>query len=436
MTAEATPAATAPVRERARILLVDDSMLMRKAASKMLGEEFDVVTAVDGDDAWDKIQTDRAIQVVFTDLSMPRMDGYALLRCVRESEDEGTLNMPVIVVTGAENDESARMQALQMGATDFITKPFSSVDLLARARAHANYRRLAKKLEQQITHDALTGLANRAGFLDRLQQDVAFCNRHGQPLTIVRIDIDGFRDLFLKQGKARAEAVIAQVAHELRERVRQEDTAARIGLAGFALALPGGQHDGSRGLIERLRAQFASTPVVVDGRGVSITVTAAVSTPLLGDAPDPAALLDACDARLQLAVRAGGNRVFGDAEARAATPMDAAAEPATPAKPVRVAAAPATAPAAAKPSAVAAVPAPTAKPVAAAKAEPVAAPTTASAAATPGADSIDHALAEVERGMVATVTTRLPALLKRLLPLFRLLNRRQREQLVDFLQKL
>jgi diguanylate cyclase (GGDEF)-like protein len=414
--------------ERARILLVDDSMLMRKAASKMLGEEFDVVTAVDGEDAWAKIQADNSIQVVFTDLSMPKVDGYGLLRFVRGAEDEGTLNLPVIVVTSADDhDDGARKKALDQGATDFITKPFSSIDLLARARAHANYRRIARRLEQQITLDALTGLANKAGFLDRMLQDIALSRRLAQPLTVARIEIDDFRNVFLTHGKQRAEALVRHVAQALHERVRKEDTAARIGLAGFALALPGGAHVGSKGLLERVRSEFAATPFTGDGKPIRFSVSIAVTTPALDPEPTVAGLLDACEQLLQAALRAGGNRVLGDVadvpgvvDALELAPEAAAVLPAQ-AEPVASAtAAPAHAEAKAK-----APPAPAAS----SATEPPTSPPVALV-------SIDQALGRIERGEAQSVLGQLPQLIQRLVPLLRALSARQRGQLVAFLQKL
>jgi two-component system cell cycle response regulator len=403
-----------------RLLLVDDSMLMRKAASKMLGEEFDVATAKDGVDAWEQIQADTSIQVVFTDLSMPRMDGFALLQMVRGSEDEGTLNLPVIVVTGAENDEHARKKALDLGATDFITKPFGSVDLLARARAHANYRRITRKLEQQATVDSLTGLSNKGGFVDRLQQDIAFAYRHAQPLTLVRIDIDRFRDVFLKHGKATAEALVQHVATHLRNALRKEDSAARIGLSGFALSLPGGQYTGSKGLIERLRAQLAAEPPHLGGRPLPFSISAGLLTPWLTATVSVTDLMDACERLVQSATQEGGNRVVGDTTRPPENDAPSDLE-------MRV---------------VQSVtqgdtgPAPAATPSAAGDG---AAQRAASAADQPAADPplpVDEALAQIERGESLVVIPRLPALMKRLLPLFRLLNPRQRAQLVAILQKL
>src|SRR5690606_2612914 len=125
-----------------------------------------------------------SIQVVFTDLSMPELDGYGLLEKIRTCDDAGIAGLPVIVVTGAENDEAAREQALRMGATDFITKPFNSTDLQARASAHADYQRERRTLEAVTTIDRLTGLGNAGFYMGRLKQDLAFAARHLHALSV------------------------------------------------------------------------------------------------------------------------------------------------------------------------------------------------------------------------------------------------------------
>lgn len=362
-----------------RVLVVDDSRLMQKAALKMLGGEFDVITADDGIDGWEKLQADASIQVVFTDLTMPRADGYELLALIRSAAEPGLQGLPVIVVTGAENDESARMKALELGATDFITKPFTTIDLLARARAHANHQRLTRQLQAQATIDAVTGMANKAGFLDRLQQDIAYARRHQQELTLVRIEIDDFRTVFLKHGKEVAEAQLLGVAHLIRARIRREDTAARIGLGGFALSMPAGKADGIAGMVERLRADVAALPPQAAAPGLQVTLTCAVTNPQVQDGQSAQEALDACQARLGAPV---------------APPVSA----------------------------------PSPAPVVAAPAPPATAP--------PLSIPIDPILDEIRHGQTRSAIEKMPLLLNRLLPLLRLLTPNQREHLIRFLQQL
>lgn len=245
-----------------RVLVVDDSRLIQKAIRKMLEHEFDVAAADDGVEAWAIIEVDPAIQVVFSDLDMPRMDGFELLRTIRAATDTRVQELPVIIVTGARDDDAARREALELGATDFITKPFASTDLVARARAHASHQRLTRELRAQTTLDALTGLLNRAGFLQRLQQDISYARRHQQALSLLRLEIDDLRGLFLRHGKEAAERLLTHVAALLRANIRTEDSAARIGLGGFALSLPAVTAEAAQGLLQRLREEvLAGSPL-------------------------------------------------------------------------------------------------------------------------------------------------------------------------------
>lgn len=395
---------------RARILVVDDSRLMRKAAVKMLGEEFDLVTGDDGMDAWAMIEADQGIQVVFTDLNMPRMDGYELLQKIRAADDGGIQGLPVIVVTGAENDEAARMKALGQGATDFISKPFTASDLIARARAHATYRRVTRELQAAITLDPLTGLANRPGFLERLQQDIAYARRHHQPLSLVQIEVDDFRRFFLHCGREAADALTTHIAERLRARIRKEDTGARIGLGSFALSLPGGQETGIIALVDWLCADLAENPPIVEGEPRPVTLLTAVMSPTLDPNMGAREALEAIATRLQPVVAHAG--------------ADPPASPAPEA--VVVAAAEVALPAAAPP--------PPEAPVPVASQTPLPAP--ASPAPVPAeAVRIDEVLEQIRLGQVQDLLPRMPQIIGRILPLLRLLGPKQRAQLIQFLQK-
>lgn len=415
---------------RARILVVDDSKLMRKAALKMLGDEFDVVTGDDGVDAWDQIQRDPGIQVVFTDLNMPRMDGYELLRTIRGAGDAGVQGLPVIVVTGAENDEAARMKALEQGATDFITKPFTTSDLVARARAHATYQRVTRQLQAQVTLDGLTGLANKAGFVDRLRQDLAYARRHQQALCLVRLEIEDFHRFFLHHGRDLAEALVLQIARLLRARIRKEDTAGRVGLGSFALSLPGGQEAGIAGMVARLQDEVRANPPMFEGEAVQVTLHAAVLSPLTDNALSPEEAMDACQARLDVARESGAAVVASPGIPVAPAPSMVASAPVPPpAQAAESEAVPAPAPAPA--------PAASATPATALPGTPPAAtaPPATAPAAPAAPPSIDAALALLQAGRTQELAPQLPAVIGRILPLLRLLGPTQRAQLIQFLQK-
>jgi len=372
-----------------RVLVVDDSKVIRNAARKMLGAEFDVVLAEDGADAWSMLENDASIEVVFTDLIMPGMNGFELLRDIRTAADARLRAMPVIVVTGIEDDEVARVRALELGATDFITKPFTTIDLLARARAHASHQREAAQLRAQTTLDQLTGLPNKAGFLDRLQQDMAYARRHQQELTLVRIEIEDLRSIFLQRGKDTAERLLLQVAKSLRAAIRKEDSAGRIALGGFALSLPAGERQGVERMVARLRAELGEQSAQIAAGTVKFST--GVSRPPLETGLSAQEALDQCQPTL------------ADA---------AGAAPTTP-TPVTIAAAPTAS---------------------SAPAPPAVAPITAPPAAAPVPLLLDPLLVQLERGNPQPAIAGMPLILRRLLPLLRLLSPTQRDGLIRFLQ--
>ncbi len=253
-----------------RVLMVDDSKVIRMAANKILGKDYDVVVAADGEEGWKKLSEDHSIHVVFTDLMMPVLDGLGLLARVRASDDPGIQNLPVIMVTGADNSEELREEALRKGATDFLQKPFNSIDLQARARAHCHYAREALALKKQITVDALTGLNNQQSFLEQLNKDLAFAHRHRQSVAILVADMPDFKSFFMQHGKAAAEAALSQAAQLVRECIRTEDTASRYSFSTLVLSLPSTPVEGAQVLLEKIQAALKNHPVQVGGRALPV----------------------------------------------------------------------------------------------------------------------------------------------------------------------
>jgi two-component system cell cycle response regulator len=376
----------------ARVLIVDDSKSVRNAAGKMLANEFDVATAEDGEEAWAMLGFDPTIQVVFTDLNMPNRNGYELIRSIRTAADARVRGLPIIVVTGVEQDEVARVRSLELGATDFITKPFSSLDLLARARAHANYQQVTQDLRAQVTAEPLTGLANNAGFLARLQQDMAYAQRHEHALSLAILEIENFRELYLKHGKQSAERLLVEFAAYLRESIRKEDTAGRTGLGEFALSLPGGEPAGVARLVAKAQRELlAIASRLSEGRHVVGFRTALIQPHVDGRT------------RGQDALDAARAQLIQSSQAAASVP-------------------PVTAPTL---DSAAHVEAPTQV----AARVPIAAGTSSTLHLDPLLDSLD-------RGDALPARKEMRGVIRRLIPVFRIMTADQRAQLVTFLQRM
>jgi diguanylate cyclase (GGDEF)-like protein len=300
-----------------RILIVDDSRTMRKAMRRLLCQDFDVVEADDGESAWRTLSEDSNIKVVFSDLVMPNLNGFELLRNIRESIHTRINQLPVIIITGHNDDERMHRQAMGLGATDFITKPFDSIQLKARARAYAKYEDTARKLEQaswiietQSTIDPLTGLANALYFREHAPELLSFALRHDKPLAVLRLNIDKYEVLFKKKGKQLAEKVLVNISKIISGSVRHEDTVARVGLSQFAVLMPGADESMARKIAERVHRLMQKTGYRIGNARFRMTMSAGLVCPTLSPDLQFDEVLQVAESRLHNAMAVGGNRLI------------------------------------------------------------------------------------------------------------------------------
>ncbi|MGB5605387.1 MAG: diguanylate cyclase [Gammaproteobacteria bacterium] len=308
--------------DKPRLLIVDDSKVIRVTARKILRDHFETTEAVDGENAWEILSGEETFSMVVTDLTMPRLDGFGLLERIRNSTQPQISNLPVIVITGANDSDTIKERARQAGATDFIGKPFDSVHLLARTQAHASSHSAASTLkkekvtlEEKSLIDPLTGLANETAFMERSYQQLSYAIRHGTSLSMFRLEIDDYGDLFAQYGDNVSELVIKAVTMVLQAAIRQEDTAARIGTARFALLLPGMNNTGIRALAERINRDISSRIIRHEGARIRVTVSIGIASPDIRRNTRFEELLSIGDQRLAHAISQGGNQVvFKDPE--------------------------------------------------------------------------------------------------------------------------
>ena len=295
--------------KKARILIADDSKIDRVTASKILATQFDVVLAEDGEEAWEKICQDTSIQVVFTDLGMPRLDGYGLIQRIRQAEDEGIRNQPVIVITGAAEEEGVRRKVFELGATDFITKPFKSTEILARAEAHASYRRDKESLQKSADVDLLTGTLNRNGLNKQLDKDVSFVNRHAENMAVILFELDNFKAIYKKIGEQAANRIIKQASTILQNAIRKEDSVGRYSVEKFLIVLPMAKAEGVIVLAKRLCERISSFRMTIAGEPFAISMSAGIATARKGNTFTAKGLLHSAEQALINAKAVGPGEV-------------------------------------------------------------------------------------------------------------------------------
>lgn len=322
---------TEAVANKLTILIVDDSRLMRVAARKILKNEFDILEASDGEEAWDVLQASPHISLVMSDLSMPNLDGLGLLKRIRESGSTIVQNLPVIIVTGAEDDDGSKNTALAAGASDFITKPFESVYLLARAKAQAKQQitqqalqtseASKEKLEAASSRDTLTGLDNQRSFVNHVEESLSYARRHRTELALIVVQIEKYKVMFLRRGQQTAEEVLRRTAQVLTQGRRREDKVARITMDTFALLLPSANIIGARRVGEQIHQNLRSQDFDIDGEVVPVRTSLAITCAPINIETTADVLLDDAITRLKQALESGGDCI-GYEDATAPTTPD------------------------------------------------------------------------------------------------------------------
>jgi two-component system cell cycle response regulator len=309
--------------DKLRILVVDDSKVIRKAFSRILGEQYELIEAGDGEEAWDKLEGDDEICAVFTDLNMPHLDGNGLLARIRASEDESLKNIPVILVTAAEDGSENTKSALTAGATDYVLKPFDSVFLQSKAKAHVKPRDKVIDDGKTASMDTLTRLANRTFFMERGEQEMSAANRKKSELALIFMALDDFDKLLDSTEKQLVNGLIRKIGSYMSSEVRLEDTVGRIEKDRFAILLVGCELQNAYNLAERLRHKIRQKTIRHKEQTFKVSVSVGISAlPTNINRTFDMLMLEA-DRRLQEAIKQGGDVVMPKPEGvKKAAPID------------------------------------------------------------------------------------------------------------------
>jgi diguanylate cyclase (GGDEF)-like protein len=252
------------------LLLVDDDAMNRDALARRLARSgYTVLTAESGSAALRMIR-ERRIDAVLLDVMMPGMSGLETLRQLREMRS--VADLPVIMVTAKDQSDDV-VEALDLGANDYVTKPIDFAVALARIRAQVTTRRA----------DPLTGLPNRVLFMDRLDRMLTNGQTAGsQAFAVLFLDLDRFKVINDSLGHAAGDALLVEIAKRLENSLRAADTVARfdgqhtlarMGGDEFTILLDGvGDVERALAIANRLRAAVAR-PVQLQGREIVTSIS-------------------------------------------------------------------------------------------------------------------------------------------------------------------
>ncbi|MBF0306275.1 MAG: diguanylate cyclase [Alphaproteobacteria bacterium] len=290
---------------RQTVLVIDDSLATVRMLGEVLSDLCDVQVATEAAEGIALARTE-APDLVLLDVMMPGMDGYEA--CRRLKADPRTCHVPVIFVTSLD-EEADEAHGLEIGAIDYIVKPFSVPIVRARVRNHLELKRHRDLLESLSSLDGLTEIPNRRRLDEHLDQEWRRCARHGLPLSLLLLDIDHFKPYNDTFGHQAGDDCLRLVAGALRDCARRPgDLVARYGGEEFACVLPGVGGEAARGMAEALREAVADLALPgAEGGTVTVSVGGATIVPDLNT--NPADLIRRADDNLYQSKHLGRNRV-------------------------------------------------------------------------------------------------------------------------------
>ena len=233
-----------------KILIVDDEHLNIEVLCDVLEDDAELLFALNGETALQLVQEEMP-DIILLDVMMPDMDGYEV--CRRLKENSATAHIPVIFVT-ALSQVADETKGLELGATDFITKPVSPPVVRARAKNHAELKRYRDFLTEIAFVDGLTQIPNRRRYDEFLDTEWRRAIRRETSLSMVLMDIDHFKQFNDTYGHLEGDRCLQDVAAALEKSLmRPADLAARYGGEEFACLLPETDMAGAMHLAEKLR---------------------------------------------------------------------------------------------------------------------------------------------------------------------------------------
>jgi diguanylate cyclase (GGDEF)-like protein len=279
-------------KEKPTLLLVDDERLYINILNKMLKDSYEIKVALNGRQAFDRAISSPQPDLILLDVQMPELDGFKVLS--RLKNDTRTSGIPVIFITAMDSEDD-ETKGFELGAVDYITKPFSQSIVNARIKIHLEL--LRQKCELQEMHqqvlalsitDALTGIANRRRFDEFLEQEWTRSSRVESSLGLLMLDIDYFKLYNDHYGHNGGDKCLKKIAATLITQViRSPDMMARYGGEEFACVLPGVKieelHQIAQAILDAIRSAAIAHEKSDVANIVTVSIGGTVIKPNLND---------------------------------------------------------------------------------------------------------------------------------------------------------
>lgn len=337
---------------RQTILVVDDSRVIRKAVNTILAEDYDIIEGSNGEEALSLLHDNHEIHAMLLDLWMPDVDGFEVLETMRSSAEPALQNLPVIVVTGHEDDQEMRSKAESLGATDFISKPFSAAELKDSVRRHIlpadrtniiqfkpNMEKTetpaqtqnSPRVEKRKVRSAKEIRAAREAYL-RLEGNKLLNHtvEYRQPFAVLRLRVDRVKVLLHKTDTEFTKRSLYRISKLMEGETRRKDLLVRTGPADFVLVMPNTDPDEAQEVSKIIYRAMRHTIFQFEDLKFRLTLSGGLAVPKVKSDMLFETILALADVRIERAFNAGGNQMIvedlaSEGEAKSLTLDEAAA---------------------------------------------------------------------------------------------------------------
>ncbi|GHT89952.1 diguanylate cyclase response regulator [Betaproteobacteria bacterium] len=306
-----------------RILIVDDSRMVRASLGQHLNGVYEIREEENGESAWQTLVLDHSIKAVISDLQMPVLDGFGLLERVRGCKLKRLREIPFVLISG-DDDVETMERAERMGVSDFINKGINAAELKTRLGNLLQFVDTRQSLEEartMQTQDPDSGLFTRRYIELQTAQALSHALRHNTTVSLMIIGFDRYAALVDQLGEHKASEIALRFARQVASKVRREDSLGHFSPGHFAIVSPGTTPESCVVFAERLRRAVAEAAVISGGKRLNLTMSVGVSSVPMDQTTAAGALIDLACERMESAVAAGGNCTkYGAISPAATTP--------------------------------------------------------------------------------------------------------------------
>ncbi len=289
------------------IWLVDDSEIIHKAI-KLVLKGYDIRSFYSGKEFLDfiELQDFQLPDLILLDILMEPISGFEVLESLKEIIE--FREIPIIILSTKEAIDD-KVKGLEMGATDYIVKPFYERELYARIRVHIKIKKNHDALREKVIMDFLTNTYNKRHLYTKLHTQFSMYNRHQSSFSLIFFDIDHFKIINDTYGHLTGDYILKELCSEIKNIIRNEDDLFRYGGEEFVLLAPFSSRENAHTIAEKIRTRIMEKTFMSNDEALRITLSLGIASLPEDKVETREQLLELADKRMLKAKKSGRNRV-------------------------------------------------------------------------------------------------------------------------------